>query len=35
MNASIRGTCKLVDRWEKDTYIVIDQPNGDIPVYRV
>ena len=32
-NAGIRGRCKLADRWEKNPYIVIDQPNDDIPVY--
>ncbi|MCG8046231.1 MAG: RNase H-like domain-containing protein [Candidatus Thiodiazotropha endolucinida] len=34
-NAGVRGKCKLADRWEKDPYVVIDQPNADIPVYRV
>ena len=34
-NAGIRGRCKLADRWEKNPYIVINQPNDDIPVYRV
>ena len=34
-NAGVKGRCKLADRWEKDPYIVIDQPNDDIPVYRV
>ena len=34
-NAGVRGKCKLADRWEKDPYIVIDQPNDDIPVYKV
>ena len=34
-NAGISGRCKLADRWEKNPYIVIDQPNDDIPVYRV
>ena len=34
-NAGVRGRRKLADRWEKDPYIVIDQPNEDIPVYRV
>ena len=33
--ASVRGRCKLVDWLEKDPYIAIDQPNDDIPVYRV
>lgn len=26
---------KLVDRWEPDVYTVVDQPNADIPVYKV
>ena len=34
-NAGIRGRCKLADRWEKNPYIAIDQPNDDIPVYRI
>ena len=34
-NAGVRGRCKLADRWEKHPYISIDQPNDDIPVYRV
>ena len=34
-NAGIRGRCKLADWWVKGPYIVIDQPNDDIPVYRV
>ena len=33
-NAGIRGRCKLADRWEKNPYIVIDQPTNYIPVYR-
>ena len=34
-NAGVRGKCKLADRWEKDPYLVIDQPNDDVPVYMV
>ena len=34
-NAGIRGRCKLADQWEKNPCIVIDQPNDDIPFYRV
>ena len=34
-NAGIRGRCKLADQWEKNPYIIIDQPNDNIPVYRV
>jgi hypothetical protein len=26
---------KLADKWEHDPYIVISQPNHDIPVYQV
>lgn len=29
------GKHKLADRWEPHTYIVLDIPNPDIPVYRV
>nr|ATA66766.1 env [Haliotis discus hannai] len=29
------GKHKLADRWENDTYVVVDQPNPDVPVYRV
>lgn len=34
-NVSIRGKQKLADRWEKDPYVVVRQPNSDIPVYEV
>ena len=34
-NAGIRGKSKLADLREKNPYVVIDQPNDDIPVYRV
>ena len=34
-NTGVWGRCKLADGWEKDRYIVTDQPNDDIPVYRV
>ena len=34
-NVSIRGKHKLADRWEHDPYIVVSQPNFDIPVYEV
>ena len=34
-NAGVRGKRKLADRWEKDPYLVIDQPNDDVPVYMV
>ena len=29
------GKHKLTNYWEDDAYIVIDQPNSDIPVYKV
>ena len=29
------GKHKLADRWEDDVYIVLDQPNSEIPVYNV
>lgn len=31
----IRGRHKLADRWCRDVYVVISQPNPDIPVFRV
>ena len=34
-NVGIRGKHKIGDRWEKKPYVVIDQPNDDIPVYEV
>ena len=34
-NVSLRGKHKIGDRWEHDPYVVIDQPNDDIPVYEV
>lgn len=29
------GRQKLADKWENDPYVVFNQPNDDIPVYRV
>ena len=34
-NVSLRGKQKLADRWESAPYIVLSQPNPDIPVYEV
>ena len=31
----LKGMQKLADRWSEEVYVVIDQPNSDIPVYRV
>ena len=32
-NVGVRGKKKIADRWEKDVYLVVDQPNKGIPVY--
>ena len=34
-NVWVRGKRKIADIWEKDVYLVVDQPNKDIPVYIV
>ena len=34
-NVGIRGKHKIEDQWEHEPYVVIDQPNNDIPVYDV
>ena len=34
-NVGIRGKHKIGDQWEQEPYVVIDQPNDDIPVYEV
>ena len=34
-NVGVRGKRKIADRREKDVYLVVDQPNKDIPVYIV
>ena len=31
----VKGKHKIGDKWEHDPYIVISQPNDDIPVYEV
>ena len=30
----VKGKHKIGDKWEHDPYIVISQPNDDIPVYQ-
>ncbi|MCG8094292.1 MAG: DDE-type integrase/transposase/recombinase [Candidatus Thiodiazotropha endolucinida] len=34
-NVGLRGKCKLADKWEKDVYLVVEQPNTEVPVYVV
>jgi len=34
-NVGLKGKHKLADKWKSDKYIVIAQPNPDIPVYKV
>jgi transposase InsO family protein len=32
---AFKGKHKIEDKWEKDVYVVMEQPNEDIPVYAV
>ena len=34
-NVGLKGKNKLADKWEKDVYLVVEQPNKEIPVYIV
>ena len=34
-NVGFKGKIMLADKWARDTYIVINQPNSDIPVFQV
>lgn len=34
-NVGLRGRHKLADRWDKEVYIVVSQPEPSIPVFRV
>ena len=31
----IKGRCKIANRWEEEVYVVVDQPNEDVPVFVV
>jgi len=32
---AVKGKCKIADKWEECPYLVLEQPNVEIPVYRV
>ena len=34
-NVGLKGKNKLADKWEKEVYLVVDQPNKDVPVFVV
>ena len=34
-NMGLKGKNMLADKWEKDVYLVVEQPNKEIPVYIV
>lgn len=34
-NVGLKGKQKLADKWDRDSFIVVSQPNSDIPVFRV
>jgi hypothetical protein len=34
-NVGLKGKHKLADKWKQDIHVVIEQPNPDIPVFRV
>jgi transposase InsO family protein len=34
-NTGLKGKHKLADRWRKEVFIIEDQPNPDVPVYRL
>ena len=34
-NVGLKRTNKLADKWEKEVYLVVDQPNKDVPVFVV
>ena len=34
-NVCFQGTHKIADRWSEEVYLVVKQPNSDIPVYEI
>ncbi len=34
-NVSIRGKKKIANKWQKDIFLVVDQPDPDVPVYQI
>ena len=34
-NVGLQGKHKLADRWDSNSYVVLEMPNADIPVYKV
>ena len=34
-NVGLKGTNKIADKWSEEVYVIVSQPNPDIPVYEV
>lgn len=34
-NVTLRGKTKIADKWESDPYVVLSQPDKNIPVYQI
>ena len=34
-NVGLKGKCKLANKWARHPYVVVDQPDKSIPVYKV
>lgn len=34
-NVGLKGKHKIADKWDEDMFLVVDQPNPDIPVYKI
>jgi transposase InsO family protein len=34
-NVGLKGKHKIADKWQQEPFTVVDQPNPDIPVYRI